>query len=275
MVYDLLQQKSAETLDSRRFALGSIFVNYRRHDSEGEAGRLFDELEKHFGELSVFMDVAGIEPGQDFRKAIDKSIASCSALLAVIGPHWLDAKDNSGVRRLDDPGDFVRIELASALRSNIPVVPVLVRGSRMPNADELPDDLKDLAYRNAVELTHARWKSDIPLLIRALRPYMGAPVATQSRLTRTGAPPVPREEASPRQQTAGRPLEPASTASPIGPQAVDRVIRELAQYVGPIANMIVKRAVPRSGSVDELCATVAGEIKSQADRATFLRSCRG
>jgi TIR domain len=270
----IAQQNSNETLDSRRFTLGSIFVNYRRHDSEGEAGRLFDELEKHFGEQSVFMDVAGIEPGQDFRKAIDKSVSSCSVLLAVIGPHWLEAKDNSGVRRLDDPADFVRIELASALRSSIPVVPVLVRGSKMPRADELPDDLKDLAYRNAVELTHARWKCDIPLLIRALRPHLGAPAATYSPTTEAGASPVLTDEASSRQRTVGRPVEAASTASPIGPQAVDRVTRELARYLGPIANVIVRRAAPGSASVDELCATVAREIRSQADRATFLRACR-
>jgi len=105
------------------------------------------------------MDVAAIEPGQDFRKAMDLSVAACNVLLAVIGPEWLDAENVAGVRRLDDPEDFVRIELASGLRRDILVVPVLVRGARMPRADQLPDDLKDLAYRNAVELTHARWKS--------------------------------------------------------------------------------------------------------------------
>src|SRR5450631_49857 len=164
----------------RRSTLRSVFVNYRRNDSEGESGRLFDDLEKNFGQNSVFMDVSGIEPGKDFRKAIDQSVASCSALLAVIGPHWLDARDDAGLRRLDDANDFVRVELASARVRDIRVVPVLVRGARMPRADELPDDLKDLAYRNAVELTHARWKSDVQVLVSALRAYMEAPEAVET-----------------------------------------------------------------------------------------------
>jgi hypothetical protein len=237
--------------------LGSIFVNYRRHDSEGEAGRLFDELQKHFGEDAVFMDVAGIEPGQDFRKAIDQRVAACSVLLAVIGQHWLDARDESGARRLDDPGDFVRIELASALREKTAVVPVLVRGSRMPRADELPEDLKELAYRNAVELTHARWKSDIQLLVRALRPYMDTPATEQ---------PAP---------AAARGAEAASTGNSIDAQIVERVSRELAAFLGPIANVIVRRAAQRSTSLEDLCSSVAREIVSDADRARFLRSFRG
>jgi TIR domain len=253
--------------------LGSIFVNYRRHDSEGEAGRLFDELQKHFGEDAVFMDVAGIEPGQDFRKAIDQRVASCSVLLAVIGQHWLDARDGSGARRLDDPGDFVRIELASALRGNIAVVPVLVRGSRMPREDELPDDLKDLAYRNAVELTHARWKSDIQLLIRALRPYMGTPATEQPAPDAKVQPAQPDQV--PMRQTAARRTEAASIENSIDAQTVDRVSRELAAFLGPIANVIVRRAMQRSTSLDDLCTTVAREIVSDADRARFLRSCRG
>ncbi len=248
-------------------------MNYRRNDSEGEAGRLFDELEKHFGEDAVFMDVAGIEPGQDFRRAIDQRVASCSVLLAVIGQHWLDARDGSGGRRLDDAGDFVRIELASALRGNIAVVPVLVRGSRMPRAEELPDELKDLAYRNAVELTHARWKSDIQLLIRALRPYMGAS-ATEPPAPEARVQPAPPVQASTR-QTATRPAEAASIENAIDAQTVDRVSRELATLLGPIANVIVRRAAQQSTSLDDLCTTVAREIGADEDRARFLRSCRG
>ena len=121
------------------------------------------------------MDVAAIEPGRDFRKAIDQSVANCNALLAIIGLEWLETKDATGGRRLDDPNDFVRIELASALRRDIPVIPVLVRGAKMPRVEQLPEDLKELAYRNAVELTHPRWKSDVQVLIRALRPFMDEP----------------------------------------------------------------------------------------------------
>ena len=151
----------------------AIFISYRRNDTEGEAGRLFDDLVSEFGEHSVFMDVTNIEAGRDFRKVIDESVATCGALLAIIGKNWVDAQDDAGHRRLDDPTDFVRLETASALRRDIPVIPVMVRGAVMPRPEQLPDDLRDLAYRNAVELTHARWGSDIQLLIAALHRQLG------------------------------------------------------------------------------------------------------
>lgn len=159
----------------------AIFISYRRNDTEGEAGRLFDDLVSEFGENSVFMDVAAIEAGRDFRKVIDESVATCGVLLAIIGKSWVDAKDDAGHRRLDDPTDFVRLETASALRRDIPVIPILVRGAKMPRTEELPEDLHDLAYRNSVELTHARWNSDLQLLVEALR--------RQLKLQKTG--PVP------------------------------------------------------------------------------------
>ena len=90
-------------------------------------------------------------------------------LLALIGPEWLDAKDSTGSRRLDDPTDFVRLETAAALRRDIPVVPILVRGAKMPRPEQLPEDLKDLAYRNGAELTHARWSSDVEILVKDLK----------------------------------------------------------------------------------------------------------
>jgi TonB family protein len=151
----------------------AIFVSYRRDDAEGEAGRLFDDLVKHFGASSVFIDVATIDVGRDFRKAIDESIADCGVLLAVIGKSWIDARDEHGQRRLDDASDFVRLETASALKRDIPVIPILVHGARMPRPEQLPDDLKELAYRNGVELTHARWSSDFQLLAKGLRRTLG------------------------------------------------------------------------------------------------------
>lgn len=148
--------------------MGAIFISYRREDSEGHAGRLFEDLREVFGAESVFMDVVGIEPGVDFRKTIDAKVTSCSVLLALMGRQWIDLKTADGRRRLDDPGDFVRLETAAALRRDIPVIPVLVQGAQMPGEAQLPEDLKDLAFRNGVELTHARWESDLQLLLRAL-----------------------------------------------------------------------------------------------------------
>ena len=152
--------------------MGSIFLSYRREDTEGQAGRLYDDLVAVFGSDSVFMDVAAIQPGRDFRKSIDQSLNSCGVFLSLIGKSWLTAKDTSGQRRLDDPADFVRIETGAALKRDIPVIPVLVQGASAPKPDQLPDDLKELAFRNAVELTHARWASDIQVLIKALRPHI-------------------------------------------------------------------------------------------------------
>jgi hypothetical protein len=252
----------------RRHALRCIFVNYRRNDSEGEAGRLFDYLTSRFNPESVFMDVAAIEPGRDFRKVIDQSVATCSILLAVIGTEWLELKDSAGRRRLDDVNDFVRIELASALRRDIPVIPVLVRGAKMPRPEQLPTDLKELAYRNAVELTHTRWKTDLQLLVEALRPYIEEPALP--------APPV-KPQATPERAPSHAPRHKTVTMTGvqmIGPQVVDRISRELAAYIGPIADVIVKQTAQRCSSAEELCTKVAREIEREVDRGKFLRSCR-
>lgn len=158
----------------------AIFISYRRDDTEGEAGRLFDDLVRAYGDTSVFMDVAGIDPGVDFRQAIDKNVSGCGVLLAVIGPSWATIVGHDGTRRLDNPEDYVRLEISSALKRGIPVIPVLVHDARMPALDQLPEDLKDLRYRNSVELTHARWNSDVTLLIDALKNYVHVNLAEQT-----------------------------------------------------------------------------------------------
>ncbi len=129
----------------------NIFINYRREDSAGHAGRLFDGLSDHFpGRL--FMDVDTLEPGVDFVDAIEKAVGSCEVLIVVIGSEWLTLTDATGKRRLDDSGDFVRLEVESALARNIRVIPVLVQDTPMPRAGELPASLARLARRNAIEL---------------------------------------------------------------------------------------------------------------------------
>jgi hypothetical protein len=255
----------------RRSVLQAIFISYRRDDSEGEAGRLSDDLAQTFQEESVFMDVNAIQPGRDFRKAIDECIHKFSVLLAVLGRDWLESRDASGQRRLDDETDFVRLEIASALQRDIPVVPVLVRGARMPRAEQLPADLRELAYRNAVELTHARWKSDVSVLIQALRPYLEA--------AGDEAPPQvafsgDRPPAAGLMQNPVGEDQPPAAATGIERAILERVGRELAGYIGPIAEIVVKRAAKRCASVTDLCATVAQEIESGADRAEFLASFR-
>jgi hypothetical protein len=149
-----------------------IFISYRRDDSEGEAGRLFDDLTREFGAKNVFMDVAGIRPGVDFVKAIETNVADCGVLLAVIGPTWATITNAHGLRRLDDPSDFVVLEIASALKREVPVIPVLVHAAKMPTPDQLPESLKDFSHRNSVELSHTRWPTDVSLLVEALKSYV-------------------------------------------------------------------------------------------------------
>jgi hypothetical protein len=155
-----------------------IFISYRRDDTEGEAGRLFDDLTREFDSKNVFMDVAGIRPGVDFVKAIEANVADCGVLLAIIGPAWATIANPTGQRRLDDPNDFVVLEIASALKRDVPVIPVLVHGAKMPAPDQLPESLKSFSYRNSVELSHTRWNSDVQLLIQALATYVASSKAT-------------------------------------------------------------------------------------------------
>jgi len=245
--------------------LSGIFVSYRRSDSQGEAGRLFDDLVKHFGEDSVFMDVAAIEAGRDFRKAIEEGVTKCGVLLVVIGTEWHDARDEHGVPRLNDPSDFVRIETASALKRDIPVIPVLVRGAQMPTAEQLPDDLKELAYRNCIELTHARWRSDIPLLIEALRRLLG----NQAGAIAGPAGPRSGEQGGQRDQAPAK--REGGRSAVIDAASQQRVAHELALRIGPIAGIVVRRAAPQCDSLDELYHRVAEEIDSREERERFLR----
>jgi TIR domain len=157
---------------------GQIFISYRRSDSLGSTGRLYDRLLEHFGPDRIFMDVDTIAPGVDFVDAIEEAVSKCDVLIAVIGAGWLQSSDNKGRRRLDDPEDIVRLEIGTALKRNIRVIPVLVENILMPTADELPDELRPLTRRNALELSHTRYKADVDRLINALnvalKPARGA-----------------------------------------------------------------------------------------------------
>jgi TIR domain len=249
--------------------LRAIFVSYRRSDSQGEAGRLFDDLVKHFGDDMVFMDVAGIEAGRDFRKVIEESVAECGVLLVMIGPGWLNAKDERGVRRLDDSGDFVRIETASALRRDVPVVPILVRGAAMPHAEQLPEDLKELAFRNCCELTHARWKSDVQLLLDALHRLVGEVGQSAAKTGRDQAAPASSTN-SLKQKITGTAKSESLAPIKIDPAILQRVSRELALHIGPIAEIVVRHVAASCASVDDLYLKVAEEIESPAERERFL-----
>jgi formylglycine-generating enzyme required for sulfatase activity len=172
---------------------GKVFISYRRDDSAGHAGRVHDRLELEFGRDLLFMDVDAVPLGMNFIKILDEAVAKCDALLAVIGPNWLDLRDNEGYRRLDDPHDYVRIEIAAALQRDIPVIPVLLDGAEIPQVNQLPEDIKELALRNGLYVRHASFHNDMDRLIAGLRAPLG----------QLEAPPVPSTRRSSTQERAG------------------------------------------------------------------------
>lgn len=212
-----------------------IFISYRRDDSADAAGRIYDWLAANFRPENVFIDVDNIPPGVDFREHLAKSVQQCDILLALIGDEWL--RDKQGRQRLDDPRDFVRIEIEAALRRKIVVIPVRLHGAKMPGEAELPDALAELAFRNAIEIRHESFRQDLERLVGALKqhdetlaadsgatekePLRAAPVANPG--TRTPAPPRSGADQAPASSTP----QPASASK--------RRYRTVAAVVGLVA----------------------------------------
>jgi formylglycine-generating enzyme required for sulfatase activity len=154
--------------------MSTVFISYRRENTAGEARALFNDLVARLGENSVFMDVDSIALGRDFRSVLQETTASCDLMLVLIGRNWADAKDEGGQIRLKNPTDYVRLEIEAALKRDIAVTPVLVQGAHMPSPEDLPAEIRDLAYRNGFELSHSRWESDVQEMVR--RFDLGSPM---------------------------------------------------------------------------------------------------
>jgi len=163
-----------------------VFLSYRRGDVGGYAGRLTDALFQRLGPRSVFQDVTAISPGQDYTVAIDRALDDSDAALVVIGPGWLTASAPHGSRRLLEADDYVRLELARALRRDIRVIPILVGGAPLPEAADLPDDLQGLAQRQALVLHDETWHHDVDGLVRSLRGDPAVPAKRRRRWLVTG-----------------------------------------------------------------------------------------
>ena len=207
--------------------MGEIFINYRRDDTAGEARALFNELREKVGADAVFMDVDNIALGRDFREVLTERLATVDVMLALIGTEWTQAKDKAGRRRLDDPNDFVRREIRAALQRNIAVTPVLLKDATMPAEADLPEDIRALAFRNAFELTHSRWSSDVSELIHRLGLIpLAAPAAAPAT-----APAAPR------------PAPAAATPTPISipmptPTPMPAATSRSQSTLGPIAAVV-------------------------------------
>lgn len=163
-----------------------VFISYRREDTAGHAGRLFDAITARFGDQHVFMDV-DLAPGVDFAERIKETIGDSDVLLVIIGPRWATVAREGTTPRLSDPRDYVRLEVETALsRSDVKVIPVLVAGAQMPAAEQLPDSLQPLRRRNALELSDVRWRYDVGRLVNSLAEELGEPQPLP-----TGAPATP------------------------------------------------------------------------------------
>lgn len=145
-----------------------IFINYRREDAAGFAGRLSDSLGNYFGRNRVFRDVTDIDYGADFEQVIDQKLSESGAVVVVIGEKWASVTNEKGERRLADPSDYVSREIAAALGSEVPVVPVLIGGATMPRTEELPEKLAELTRLNALKITDERWDFDVNRLAKVL-----------------------------------------------------------------------------------------------------------
>jgi hypothetical protein len=196
-------------------ASGGIFLSYRRHDQH-VAGRIADGLIMRFGPERVFLDVEAIEPGADFVSAITEAVGRCEVLVAVIGSEWASMVDRTGQRRrLDDPNDFVVLEIKTALERGIRVIPVLVDDAVMPGADELPVALRELSRRQAVEVEHTSFRADLDRILNTVErllapPPVAAPVRPVAAPSRPAAQPAPTD----RTPRGGRRPVPAAPQPP-------------------------------------------------------------
>ncbi len=172
-----------------------IFLSYRREDSADVCGRINDRLAQHFGQESVFTDVDSIPLGLDFQKYIDERVGECDIFLVVIGRNWLSITDTDGRPRLQQPNDFVRIEVESALQRNIPVIPLLVQRADIPSADELPISLTRLATRNGMQIRpNPDFHRDMARLINGIETHLTTQSGEAKKDTRENQPAADREE---------------------------------------------------------------------------------
>jgi TIR domain len=254
-----------------------IFISYRRDDSRGYAGRLQGDLSRRYTEEHVFRDVE-IPPGADFGEYITSLVDKCNVVLAIIGPRWLDARDREGERRIDDPQDWVRLEIERALaRDGVEVIPVLVDGARLPPREELPPSLLGLRRRNAFELSDSRWDYDLEQLgkhldglLRGTSAIHVRPTAPAPTAVHTPAPvAAPAPEPEPIDHTTGAVLAAAAvallTAFPadlIARNMVDRAALDRDDLV-TVRDFVLEKAI-FFGIVGALAALAVGFLSRRS-----------
>jgi TIR domain len=229
-------------------ASGRIFISYRREETAYPAGWLYDRLAEHYGSSQIFKDVDSIELGDDFVEVITRAVGSCDVLLALIGTEWLTITDAQGRRRLDNPDDFVRLEVQAALARRVRVIPILVEGARMPRADELPDSLASLVRRQALELSPARFDFDTGRLLKVLDRTLAEVRTAQEETASTTAP-------------AGKAPEPSTTQppkAPEGPQRAEPAVTPSRSPATPATTPVAQPPGDQSRPLDSSTPPLAG-----------------
>ncbi|HZL73742.1 MAG TPA: glycerophosphodiester phosphodiesterase family protein [Propionibacteriaceae bacterium] len=222
---------------------GRVFISYRRQETAWPARQLYDVLVAELGADRVFKDVDDIEPGDDFVERLQSAVGSCEVLLALIGPQWLTVTDANGARRLDDPEDFVRLEVETALnRDDVRVIPILVDNAKMPTPQELPAGLAALTRRQAVEINPVSFDTRrlLRVLNHTLNDIRSEPAGPS--IVEAGAgvrppgttPPVPPVEPAP-----GTSVEWALPSAPAGPGSGGVVGRRRTGMLVAVATSIV------------------------------------
>jgi hypothetical protein len=214
--------------------MSRIVISYRRQDAAGYAGRLYDRLVADLGDGAVFMDIDAIDLGEDFVAAIEACLERAAVLLAVIGRHWLDTTDERGDRRLDAAGDFVRVEISTALQRGVRVIPVLVDGALMPKESELPEDLRPLLRRQALTLDHETFNAGVNRLLRALR-------RPASQGQAPGSPAKPRDERAEEPHEGKAPKERT-------PKGKESALQSAQEPAGKEAPTLKTTSPPRRGT---------------------------
>ncbi|MGO9471367.1 MAG: toll/interleukin-1 receptor domain-containing protein [Isosphaeraceae bacterium] len=241
----------------------SVFVSYRREDSRHQAGRLYDHLVAQFGKGQVFKDVDSIPLGLDFREVLTERVAACDVFLAVIGDEWLSIAEKSGTRRLDDPGDFVRIEIEATLSRKIPVIPVLVGDSSVPQAEKLPESLRGLSFRNGLAVRpDPDFHSDVDRLIRGIYDVV-------STLRERSAPRGPKTQKSEELKSADEKSSldlPVGSSEPRRPEPDFVNPLELVPVISPASDR-GQPAAKGGGPFVEKKWSTAGQRKNEEQRA--------
>lgn len=245
-----------------------VFISYRRKETPAYAGRLYDTMVARFGEDNVFMDVE-MAPGIDFVQRITEVVSGCVVLIIVMGPDWAETTEEDGGRRIDNPSDFVRLEVETGLgRPEVTPIPVLVSGARMPRREDLPEEIRGIARRNAIELSDGRWSYDVGRLMETLEGLLAEPHPEPEASPEQVAPKpevTPKPMAKPKRPPA--PPPPPSETTPLGWRMVLEGMAVAAVTAFP-ARLLGELVPTSEGSAHESNREIVAHVGSLALRRT-------